>query len=109
LFGGAGNDTILSGNGNDVIYSGAGNDTLNGGLGNDTFIFASGFGSDIINSFGNNKDKIDLTAFATSFGTLAVTQNATNTLISSSVFGSSNTITLENFTATNVDATDFIF
>jgi Ca2+-binding RTX toxin-like protein len=109
LFGGAGNDTILSGNGDDVIYSGAGNDTINSGLGNDTFIFASGFGSDIINSFGNNKDKIDLTAFATGFGTLTVTQNATNTLISSSVFGSSNTITLENFTATNVDATDFIF
>jgi hypothetical protein len=40
---------------------------------------------------------------------LTVTQNTTNTVITSSVFGTGNTITLASFTASNVDATDFIF
>ncbi|MGH1392952.1 MAG: pentapeptide repeat-containing protein, partial [Trichormus sp.] len=75
---------------------------------NDTFIFTSGFGSDRINGFADGIDKIDLTAFAISFGSLTVTQAGATTVISGSVFGT-DTITLGNFTATNVDATDFIF
>jgi YVTN family beta-propeller protein len=108
LFGGAGDDTLIGGAGNDILIGGAGNDTMSGESGNDTFRLAFGFGSDRINGFGNNADKIDLTAFATSFGALTVTQNGANTDISGSLFGT-DTITLANFTASNVDATDFIF
>jgi hypothetical protein len=106
--GGGGNDIMNGGGGNDILIGGAGNDIMNGNAGNNTFIFASGFGSDRINTFANGADKIDLTAFATSFGALTVTQNAANTVISGSIFGT-NTITLANFTATNVDVSDFIF
>jgi YVTN family beta-propeller protein len=118
IYGGADSDTITGNNGSDTLFGGAGNDnlsgckgndTLNGGTGNDTFIFASGFGRDRINAFANGADKIDLTAFTTNFGALTVTQNGVDAIISSSVFGSGNTITLTNFTASNVDATDFIF
>jgi 2',3'-cyclic-nucleotide 2'-phosphodiesterase / 3'-nucleotidase / 5'-nucleotidase len=108
LFGGAGNDILNGGAGANTIIGGAGNDTMNAAFGNDTFIFASGFGSDSISGFANGADKIDLKVFATSFGALTVTQNSANTVISSSLFGT-DTITLENFIATNVDATDFIF
>ncbi|GJD21798.1 hypothetical protein RIVM261_067540 [Rivularia sp. IAM M-261] len=108
LFGGAGNDNLNGGAGADTLIGGAGKDTMNGASGNDTFIFASGFGNDSINGFANGADKIDLKVFATSFGALTVTQNSANTVISSSLFGT-DTITLENFIATNVDASDFIF
>jgi 2',3'-cyclic-nucleotide 2'-phosphodiesterase / 3'-nucleotidase / 5'-nucleotidase len=108
LFGGAGNDILNGGAGANTLIGGAGNDTMNAAFGNDTFIFASGFGSDSISGFANGADKIDLKVFATSFGALTVTQNSANTVISSSLFGT-DTITLENFIATNVDATDFIF
>lgn len=103
-----GNDTLFGGAGADILTGGAGSDSMNGGAGNDTFIFASSFGVDQINDFANGADKIDLKAFATSFGSLTVTQNGTNTVISSSLFGT-DTIILENFTATKVDASDFIF
>lgn len=57
LYGGNGNDVISGGSGNDIIYGdedndtldgGAGNDTLKGGSGDDTYIFAKGYGNDII-------------------------------------------------------------
>jgi 2',3'-cyclic-nucleotide 2'-phosphodiesterase / 3'-nucleotidase / 5'-nucleotidase len=117
IYGGADSDTITGDNGNDTLFGGAGADNLDGGAGvdilaggagNDTFIFTSGFGSDRINAFVDGADKINLTAFATNFGALTATQDGANTVISSSLFGT-NTITLANFTASNVDATDFIF
>jgi Ca2+-binding RTX toxin-like protein len=109
LNGGAGNDNLNGGGGADILTGGAGNDTLNGGAATDTFIFNAGFGADRINSFGNSADKIDLTAFATNYGALTVTQSGVNALIDSTVFGAGNTITLANFNVSNVDATDFIF
>jgi Ca2+-binding RTX toxin-like protein len=108
LDGGLGNDSLVGAAGNDILVGGAGNDTLSGGDGIDTFLFVKSFGNDQILDFTNGVDKIDLKAFTTNFGALTVTQNAANTVISSSVFGT-DTITLVNFTATNVDASDFIF
>jgi carbonic anhydrase len=109
LDGGSGADTLLGGNGNDKLFGGAGSDILKGGAGSDTMIFATGFGSDRINGFANGFDKIDLKAFTTSFGALTVTQSGANTVISGAVLGIGNTITLASFTASNVDATDFLF
>ena len=58
-----GNDVLLGGNGADTLVAGVGNDTLNGGNGDDTFVFAPGFGTDVIQTFGNvagNQDVIDV-------------------------------------------------
>ncbi|WP_122317458.1 calcium-binding protein [Pseudomonas cichorii] len=55
LQGGSGNDTLLGGLGNDVLTGGSGNDRLDGGDGNDQYLFASGWGDDIIfNSIGSD-------------------------------------------------------
>ena len=48
LHGDDGNDVLFGGIGNDILEGGTGDDTLNGGAGDDRYIFARGFGSDII-------------------------------------------------------------
>jgi VCBS repeat-containing protein len=63
LEGGAGADVLLGEDGNDRLDGGAGNDTLMGGAGNDVFVFAKGYGSDVIADFTAGQDKIDLSAF----------------------------------------------
>jgi len=59
-------DTINSGGGNDTVIGGAGNDTMNGGAGNDIFVFATGFGNDVIAGFDANatggQDALDVSA-----------------------------------------------
>ena len=61
LHGMSGNDTLLGEGGDDLIHGGEGNDTITGGTGDDmlwggegddTFIFASGYGTDVINETG---------------------------------------------------------
>ena len=52
LRGGDGNDTVSAGTGNDIITGGIGNDTLSGETGNDTYLFARGWGADVINESG---------------------------------------------------------
>jgi Ca2+-binding RTX toxin-like protein len=59
LDGGTGNDTLTGGSGNDTLVGGTGNDVLNGGDGDDTYIFASGFGQDIVNErFSSGNDTL---------------------------------------------------
>ncbi len=48
LNGGVGNDTLYGGLGDDVLDGGAGNDSLNGSDGTNTYIFARGYGNDMI-------------------------------------------------------------
>jgi Ca2+-binding RTX toxin-like protein len=66
LIGGKGNDRLEGGDGNDILDGGAGNDIMNGGKGTDTFVFAPGFGNDVILGFDANpnggQDMLDLTA-----------------------------------------------
>jgi Ca2+-binding RTX toxin-like protein len=109
LLGQAGNDILNGGADKDFLTGGAGADTLNGGADIDTFIFESGFGLDRIVGFEDGGDYIDLKAFTINFGSLTATQSGANTIISSSAFGTGNTITLLSFSATNVDASDFLF
>ncbi len=121
LSAGSGNDVLLGGDGADTINGGAGFDTITGGTGNDrltgafnadTFIFANGFGKDIITDFdsSNSAEKIDLSAVAniTDFNDLALnhlTQVGANAVISDGV----DTITLLGVQATSLDSNDFIF
>ncbi|MDO5613422.1 MAG: calcium-binding protein [Paracoccus sp. (in: a-proteobacteria)] len=58
LNGGAGNDVLIGGAGNDRLIGGAGRDTMTGGQGADSFVFAKGYGADIITDFGNGNDRL---------------------------------------------------
>ena len=101
-------DTLTGGAGDDTITGLAGDDTLTGGDGADKFVFASGHGDDTITDFTDGEDTIDLSAFTgiTGFDDLTVTQNGNNTVITIPGGG---TITLQNFTQSDLDATDFVF
>ncbi|WP_284085086.1 calcium-binding protein [Acinetobacter haemolyticus] len=58
-----GNDSIYGYAGHDTLIGGKGNDYLDGGTGSDTYIFSLGDGSDVINSFENNINKLDRIVF----------------------------------------------
>lgn len=89
LFGGAGNDTLITGNGDDFLYGGSGADTLQGGAGNDeyyvdnpadTIVETSGGGSDRVNAviswtLGSNIENLTLDYYA---GAIDGTGNALN-------------------------------
>ena len=92
----------------DVLQGGTSDDTMTGGTGDDTFVFASGHGSDTITDFTDGEDTIDLSAFTgiTAFSDLTVAQNGTDTVIT--IPGGS-TITLQDFTSTDLNEADFVF
>ncbi|MFB2933774.1 Ig-like domain-containing protein [Aerosakkonemataceae cyanobacterium BLCC-F154] len=66
LLGGNGADQIFGGSGDDLISGGRGDDTLNGGDGNDTFVLIRGNGSDTIQDFAVESDRLNLTNGLTS-------------------------------------------
>ena len=104
----AGADTLVGGAGDDTITGLGGDDTLTGNAGDDTFVFASGHGADTITDFTDGEDTIDLSAFTsiTAFSDLTVAQNGSDTVITIPGGG---TITLQDFTSTDLDAADFAF
>ena len=101
-------DTLTGGAGADTITGLAGDDTLTGGEGDDTFVFAAGHGDDTITDFTDGEDTIDLSSFTgiTAFSDLTVVQNGSNTVITVPGGG---TITLQDFTSTDLEETDFTF
>jgi Ca2+-binding RTX toxin-like protein len=106
LEGGAGNDILRGSAGLDTLVGGAGNDTLNGGSGADIFVFANGFGNDLVESFQNGLDRFDFTLHSlTSFAQLQVSAVAGNALIGD---GAGNSITVLG-AAGLIDASDFLF
>ena len=115
LYGEAGNDTLYGGTGNDKLHGGPGNDLLDGGPGTDTFVFAPGNGDDSIMDFNDAAgDKIDLTAFSTSYSDF--TDNNENNGDISTV--GDNTVinlpgddggTITVLGVTNLDSGDFTF
>lgn len=60
-------DSLNGDAGIDTLVGGAGNDTMNGGAGNDFFVFAPGFGNDVVNGFDANpaggQDLLDISAY----------------------------------------------
>lgn len=113
LQGQAGDERILGGDSVDTIDGGADDDRLTGGGGNDKFIFADGFGKDVITDFDEfkNGEKIDLSAVAT-ITDLAdlkadhLSQSGAHAVINA---GGGNTITLLNVNISDLNAGDFIF
>ena len=82
-------DNVLRGNG--------ANNTLSGGLGNDTYLFGSGFGQDIVDSYDPTAGKLDIVQFD---GTIApedvIASRSGNDLILS-VDGTSDVLTIRNY------------
>jgi Ca2+-binding RTX toxin-like protein len=108
LVGGGGADTLLGGQGTDTLEGGTGNDIMDGGIDSDVFRFTTiNFGQDRIDNF---QDGIDF--FVTEFAGLAfsdftITQVGADTLMTVTS-SPTNTITLTNFTASNITAADFL-
>ncbi len=63
LFGGSGDDRLDGGSGDDRIEGGAGADVLTAGSGRDTFVFAAGFGKDVITDFRTSGSSADVLEF----------------------------------------------
>lgn len=59
LLGLDGNDILNGGAGDDFLEGGRGNDTLDGGIGNDTYVFAPGWGQDVILNLDMHADGLD--------------------------------------------------
>ncbi len=113
LLGSIGANDINGGGGSDRITGFAGDDVLTGGAGVDTFIIAAGHGNDIITDFdATSGDLIDLsthqlwTDFASLVTAGAMTQSGANVVIN---LGFNSTVTLNNVTLADLDATDFVF
>ncbi|GAA6165836.1 hypothetical protein NBRC116590_35400 [Pelagimonas sp. KU-00592-HH] len=113
LNGGVGNDTLNGGKGADVLSGDTGNDRLIGGTGSDEFVFADGFGVDVIQGFEatNNNEKINLVAVSSiiSFADISgghMSQVGADVVIDA---GAGNTITLLNVNLGDLGAADFIF
>jgi len=90
LIGGDGVDSLNGGAGNDILIGGAGNDIMNGGADNDTFVFAAGFGNDVITGFDANptggQDLLDISGLGITAATFAtdviITDLGSDTLVS---------------------------
>lgn len=63
LLGQDGDDLLLGSAGRDRLAGGRGDDTLTGGPDGDTFVFARNGGDDLVTTFADGADRIDLTAF----------------------------------------------
>jgi hypothetical protein len=113
LRGFGGDDMMFGGSGNDLLDGGTGKDTMIGGAGGDRFVFAPGYGADIINDFvagAGSADRIELAKF-TNIRTLAdvlshASQVGADTVID---FGNGDTLTLLSVTKANLSVDDFIF
>ncbi len=112
--GGFGADTLIGAAGNDVLIGDGGDDSLTGGTGNDAFVFAPGFGRDVITDFAGGVgvgDVIEFSGLGPAFDTFAelmavATQSGANTVIS---IDANNTLTLQNVARTALVADDFWF
>ena len=115
LQGGDGDDLLNGNPGDDILEGGPGDDILDsndyyGPGGAEIFVFDKGHGDDVIEGFGDNQDRIDLTAFNLSgFDALDISQNdEDHTLIDLTEYGGG-TILLTYFNPAFLDATDFLF
>ncbi|RWM84150.1 MAG: hypothetical protein EOR84_33500 [Mesorhizobium sp.] len=127
LAGGEGNDRLWGGDGFDEIKGGEGDDRLqaggdgarmSGGAGDDTLFGEAGaedvfvfdlipFGSDLIRSFENGADRIEIATYTgvESFEDVAVTQDGRSTVLSFA----EGTVEIANFDSARINASDFFF
>ncbi|WP_281070797.1 hypothetical protein [Oceaniglobus trochenteri] len=108
LFGESGNDTLNGGDGYDLISGGAGSNVVTGGDRADAFIVTPGEQLTITDfAMGDIFERIDLRAFAgLSFGDLNIAARGGNAVVA---LPDGTTITLNNVTASDLDAGKFVF
>lgn len=121
LFGSASADSLSGDSGDDRILGLAGADTLDGAAGDDVFVFAAGFGNDLITGFvagAGTDDEIQLTKAMLGVGGSAPPQTAFNALLARTedvagdaviTIDSQNMITLAGVAKVSLDIGDFIF
>lgn len=107
LLGGSGDDLLNGGSSSDTLQGDAGQDTLIGGGGSDLFIMGADQGTDIINDFQSQQDRIGLRGLT--FGQLTITQgggsNANDTIIA---LLDQNLVILEGIQFSSLSSNDFI-
>jgi Ca2+-binding RTX toxin-like protein len=109
---GAGTDQVNGGSGNDVIDGGIGDDILTGGSGSDVFVFAAGFGKDMITDFAASGSSKDFIQFSVDlFDDYADVMSHTAQVGSSIVvtLDENNSVTLANTSLVSLTADDFRF
>ena len=94
LYGEDGDDTLYGNDGNDILDGGVGNDTLCGGNGTDTYIFAKGYGNDIINEWGSDRSIVKLNDINSDEITIT-DQWGSNLVVS--INGTEDTLIISNF------------
>lgn len=105
-FGSTKSDILLGGKGNDTLDGGLGRDKLIGGLGEDTFVFAEGYGKDVLVDFDANGSDGSQDLIATAFpGAAAISRSGKNTVVD---FGDGDVLTLLHVRPAQIDASDFI-
>jgi hypothetical protein len=121
LIGSSSADSLSGDFGDDRIFGLAGADTLEGAAGDDAFVFASGFGQDVINGFvagAATEDQIQLTKAMLGVGNSASAQTAFNAVLAKTqdvagsaviTIDSDNRITLTGVAKADLDIGDFIF
>lgn len=120
LSGGDGDDVLSAGANKDTLIGGSGNDTLTGGIQTDLFVFADPigyydipstltFGQDTITDFQDGQDRISFIGNSDvhSLADLTISQSGSNTVVL--VTGTTDQITLLNFSAVNFNSADVIF
>jgi VCBS repeat-containing protein len=105
LTGGLQSDWLFGSAGNDRLDGGLGNDRLTGGSGNDIFVFARGYGQDVITDFTpfngpNIADRLDLdVAFSQLSITTGTFEGVSSTFLTSSAWEAGDQLILKGFTA----------
>jgi Ca2+-binding RTX toxin-like protein len=109
LYGGSNDDILQGSNGNDILIGGEGDDLLLGQGNRDTFVFEDNFGTDTIGDFNNGREVIDFSqnSVVNDIGDLAIIQLGSDVLIA--VSGSTDSITVQNQSASDFAADDFVF
>lgn len=117
LTGNSGNNALSGNDGADTLDGGTGNDTLTGGNQSDTFVFADGFGNDVVTDFSAaNSEKIDLSGVSAIVSFYDLINNHLSEVGGNSVItDGANTITLDGIANAQInygqsfDVNDFIF
>ncbi|KPF66142.1 hypothetical protein IP69_15715 [Bosea sp. AAP35] len=112
VLGGEGTDTLDGGSGDDRIEGGAGNDVLTGGSGHDVFVFAAGFGKDMITDFRTTGASSDVLEFSIGlFADFDDAMEAASQFGADTVFSldADTTLTLKGVNLAALGADDFRF
>lgn len=114
IYGRGGNDVMEGHGGDDALGAMGGNDTLTGGADNDGFYIQAPYGHIVITDFTQGSDLIDLSYYFDQYGNSSIwsgsaAQQGANTVLTLTSQAATVTVTLNNITAANLTAADFVY